>query len=184
MLDSGVSILFINKRFIEKHRVKTQKLTQPIEVYNIDETPNQAGLITDVAVLNLEVGEHKEKAVFTITDIRPEDIIIEIDWLQNHNPSIDWYKGIIVMDGCPDDCPSKVTSAKSKLAPRGDMKVRLTASHSKSKTKQVKPKTTVKRINPITPLEVDNEPIEKKNNEQTDFDPEHLAKLQAKTAHT
>lgn len=92
MLDSDASILFINKQFIEKHRVKTQKLTQPIEVYNIDETPNQAGLITEVAVLNLKVGEHKKKAVFTITNIGPEDIIIEIDWLRNHNPSIDWYK--------------------------------------------------------------------------------------------
>lgn len=63
----------------------------------------------------------------------------------------------MVMNGCPDDCLSKATFAKSKLAPRGDTEVQLTALCSKSKTKQVKPKTTVKRINPITPLEVDNE---------------------------
>lgn len=72
MLDSGASTLFINKHFVEKYRVKTRKLTKPIEVYNIDGTLNQAGLITDVAVLNLEVRDHKEKAVFTITDIGPE----------------------------------------------------------------------------------------------------------------
>lgn len=90
---------------------------------------------------------------------------------------------MMIMDRCPDDCSSKATFAKSKLAPRGDTEVWLTASRSKSKTKQVKPKTMVKRINPITSLEVDNEPIEEKNNEQTNFDPECLAKLQAKTAH-
>ena len=79
MVDSGASTLFLNKKFVEKHKVRTRKLAQPIEVFNIDGTPNQAGLITDVAVLQLEVGEHKEKAVFTVTDIGPENVIIGID---------------------------------------------------------------------------------------------------------
>lgn len=102
MLDSGASTLFLNKRFVDKHKVTTRKLAKPIEVFNIDGTPNKAGMITEVAVLHLEVGEHKKKAVFTVTDIGLEDVIIGIDWLRNHNPSIDWYEGIVVMDGCSD----------------------------------------------------------------------------------
>lgn len=116
MLDSGASILFLNKQFVNKHKVTTQKLAKPIKVFNIDSTPNKVRMITEVAVLNLEVGEHKEKAVFTVTDIGPEDVIIEIDWLRNHNPSINWYKGIVVIDGCHDGCQSKVKLVESKLA--------------------------------------------------------------------
>lgn len=140
MLDSGASTLFLNKHFVDKHKVTTRKLAKPIEVFNIDGTPNKAGMITEVAVLNLEVGEHKEKAVFTVTDIGPEDVIIGINWLRKYNPSIDWYEGIVVMDGCPDGYQSKVKLVESKLAPRGDTEVWLTASHGKSEKQQVKPK--------------------------------------------
>lgn len=135
MIDSGASTLFINKKFIEKHGVKTQKLKQPIAVYNIDGTPNRAGFITEMAVLTMTVGEHKEKSVFTVTDIGPENVIIGIDWLQYHNPNIDWFEGLVTMDGCPDDCPAKAELVRSTLVHGGDTEVRLTASLDKPREK-------------------------------------------------
>lgn len=113
MIDSGASTLFINKRFVKEHNVTTRKLKDSIPVYNIDGTPNQAGHITHVAVLGMRIGEHNKQAVFTVTDIGPEDVIIGIDWLQKHNPSIDWYEGLVVMDGCPDECHIKPVREKS-----------------------------------------------------------------------
>lgn len=107
----------------------------------------------------MEVGEHKEKAVFTVTDIGPEDVIIGIDWLRNHNPSIDWYEGIVVMDGCPDGCQSKVKLVESKLASRGDTEVRLTASRGKSEKQRVKPKKAVRWADSTESLDTDSEPL-------------------------
>lgn len=159
MLDSGASTLFLNKHFVDKHKVTTRKLAKPIEVFNIDGTPNKVGMITEVAVLNLEDGEYKEKAVFTVTDIEPENVIIGINWLRNHNPSIDWYKGIVVMNGCPDGCQSKVKLVEPKLAPRGDTEVRLTASCGKSEKQRVKPKKAVKWADSTESLDMDSEPL-------------------------
>lgn len=159
MLDSGASTLFLNKLFVNKHKVTTQKLAKPIKVFNINGTLNKAGMITEVAVLNLEAGEHKEKAVFTVMDIGPENIIIGIDWLRNHNPNINWYKGIVVMDGCSDGCQSKVKLVELKLAPQGDTEVRLTASHGKSEKQRVKPKKVVRWADSMESFDTDSEPL-------------------------
>ena len=107
MVDSGASTLFINKQFVNENKVRTRRLKQPIPVYNIDGTLNRSGSIEEVAILNMKIGDHEERTIFTVTDIGPEDVIIGIDWLRYHNPTIDWYEGIITMNRCPDDCKPK-----------------------------------------------------------------------------
>ena len=81
MVDSGASTLFINKRFVNENKVRTRRLKQPIPVYNIDGTLNRSGSIEEVAILNMKIGDHEERTIFTVTDIGPEDVIIGIDWL-------------------------------------------------------------------------------------------------------
>lgn len=184
MVDSGASTLFINKRWIKENGVVTHKLQTPIPVYNIDGTLNQGGSITDMAVLTMKLGEHNEKAVFTVTDIGPEDVIIGIDWLRYHNPSIDWYEGIMVMDGCPDGCSAKKVST-SNLTPKGDTEVRLTAPLRKKKVQKSTKRKFVKATTDIL-LETDiaDKTPEEQNHSPSSFDPERLAELQAKTPTT
>jgi len=43
LLDSRATGLFADKSFIEKHGFRKEKLTQPIEVKNIDRTSNKGG---------------------------------------------------------------------------------------------------------------------------------------------
>ncbi|OSX55829.1 hypothetical protein POSPLADRAFT_1087857, partial [Postia placenta MAD-698-R-SB12] len=69
MVDSGATTKFINKRFIIENKVRTWKLKEPIPLYNIDGTLNKDGSISEVAVLQMQIGEHVEKTVFTVTDI-------------------------------------------------------------------------------------------------------------------
>ena len=73
------TVTFINKKFVKKHNVRTRPLKQRIPVLNINGTPNTAGMITDIAILDLEIGDYKEKSVFTIMDIGLEDVIIGIN---------------------------------------------------------------------------------------------------------
>ncbi|KAI0038750.1 hypothetical protein FA95DRAFT_1468167, partial [Auriscalpium vulgare] len=53
MVDSGVTALFLSRRFVKKHNVFTRALSQPIPLFNIDGSRNQAGGITHFARLQL-----------------------------------------------------------------------------------------------------------------------------------
>ena len=63
MLDSGATTKFLHRRFVEQNKVTTRKLVKPIPLYNIDGSENRDGTITEVAVLDMEVGEHTETVV-------------------------------------------------------------------------------------------------------------------------
>lgn len=104
MVDSGATTKFIHRRFIQQNRVKTRKLSKPIPLFNIDGTTNKDGTISEVAVLNMAIGEHTEQVVFIVTDIGAEDLIIGLDWLREHNPEIDWEEGSLCLSRCPDTC--------------------------------------------------------------------------------
>ncbi|KAI0699681.1 hypothetical protein BC835DRAFT_1457125, partial [Cytidiella melzeri] len=59
---------------------------------NRNGTPNQDGVIDIVVILNMKIGNHKERTIFMVTNIGPEDVIIGIIWLWYHNPIINWYE--------------------------------------------------------------------------------------------
>lgn len=47
----------------------TQKLKHPIMLFNIDGTENKDGSIAEIAILQMQIGDHMEKVAFSITDI-------------------------------------------------------------------------------------------------------------------
>lgn len=79
MIDSEASTLFLHEDFVWRNKVLTKKLKQPILMFNIDGTPNVAGAIDTVTILNMKIGNHNEKTVFTVINIGPKDVIIRID---------------------------------------------------------------------------------------------------------
>lgn len=81
MVDSGATNTFINRRFIRENHIATRKLKHPIFLFNIDGTENKDGSITELALLQMKIGDHMEKVVFSVTNIGPEDLIIVLDWL-------------------------------------------------------------------------------------------------------
>ncbi len=103
MVDSGMTTTFINKGFVVENCVAMRKLYRPIPLYNIDGTLNRDGMI-DVAILELQVGEHRGCVVFIVTDIRAKDVIIGLDWLCKHNPNADWDTRILRLPRCPESC--------------------------------------------------------------------------------
>ena len=52
-LDSGAMRLFADKKFVEKHRFKIQKLDRSVNVRNIDGTNNSRGMITHEIEVNI-----------------------------------------------------------------------------------------------------------------------------------
>ena len=88
MVDSGANTIFLNNSFVRHHQVKTEPLPKPVRLTNADRSANAIGMITEEAVLHLMVGEHTEKIRVAVASIGHNDLIIVIDWLRFHNPSI------------------------------------------------------------------------------------------------
>ena len=106
MVDSGATTKFLNRRFVKDNKVTTRKLKKPIPLYNIDGSENRDGTVSEVAVLDMTIGTHRESVMFIVTDIGEEDVIIGLDWLCKHNPDIDWEHGSLRLSQCPASCPA------------------------------------------------------------------------------
>ena len=46
MVDSGATSLFIDRKFVNQHKMLLEPLKQPITLYNIDRSLNEAGSVT------------------------------------------------------------------------------------------------------------------------------------------
>jgi len=86
LLDCSASGLFAHRRYIEREHLNIRTLNEPIPVKNVDGTPNEAGPITEVLDVVLRYKGHSEKAVFAVTLIGDQDLILGLPWLKQHNP--------------------------------------------------------------------------------------------------
>jgi hypothetical protein len=60
MVDTSVTRDFINQDFVNWTGLPTCKLIQPIPVYNVDGTPNEAGSINEVVKVVMCYNGHSE----------------------------------------------------------------------------------------------------------------------------
>lgn len=107
MLDSGASGTFINSRYVSRFGLKTRDLVIPILLRNADNSPNAIGRITKEVVLQVEMKGHVEQLTMAVADIGDDDIIMGIDWLRHHNPTIDWTNDVVDLNRCPANCDAQ-----------------------------------------------------------------------------
>ena len=69
LLDSGATGMFINRDFVQKNRLETTPLPQPIPVHNVDGTLNEHSSITEEIEVILLHGEHSERAHLAATNL-------------------------------------------------------------------------------------------------------------------
>ena len=55
LLDTGAGGKFIDQNFVQNQKIKTKNLEHPIEVFNVDGTPNKRGTITKYTRLDLMI---------------------------------------------------------------------------------------------------------------------------------
>lgn len=101
MIDSGASGIFISNRFVTENHVLTIPMKHPIVLYNVDGSRNLAGSITHYAKLRIQVGTSDRYIEALATNISSEDLILEIPWLREENPDIDWKGGSVTFKGDP-----------------------------------------------------------------------------------
>ena len=103
LIDTGCTESAIDREFVRKHHLTTKTLKNPILVRNADGTENKDGKVTELVEIMMEVGEdHKERIEFAVTKLSSHTVFLGYDWIRSHNPSIDWRKGTVVFDRCPE----------------------------------------------------------------------------------
>ncbi|KNZ77041.1 hypothetical protein J132_07702 [Termitomyces sp. J132] len=81
LLDSRAMGLFLDLEFVKCYGLTMQPLPKPIPVYNIDRMPNKASTISSMVDLILCYWNHAEHAVFAITSLGRQDMILGFMWL-------------------------------------------------------------------------------------------------------
>ena len=77
---------------------------QPIAIFNADGTPNIGGSLTHYVVVRIQIGDHAEHIPLFITNLRKSDLFLGHEWLDHHNPVVDWKAKTIEFTRCPKEC--------------------------------------------------------------------------------
>jgi predicted aspartyl protease len=104
LVDSGATGLFIDREYVKSNQIPTTKLKVPIPVFNVDGTANTEGSISEVAELLLRYNGHSERALFCVTGLGKQNLILGHTWLKDHNPEVDWRTGKVEMSRCSPRC--------------------------------------------------------------------------------
>jgi len=104
LVDCGATGLFIDTEYVRANSITTCPLARPIPVFNVDGTPNEAGMIREVAQVILRYKDHSERAQLTVTQLGKQTMILGFTWLREHNPEVDWQTKEVRMSRCPARC--------------------------------------------------------------------------------
>jgi Retroviral aspartyl protease len=90
LLDTGAGGKFINQNFIRNQKIETKELKYPIEVFNVDGTPNKWGTITKYTWLDLTINGQMRIHNLLVTGLGKQKIILGYPWFKQTNPDINW----------------------------------------------------------------------------------------------
>ncbi|KAJ3015341.1 hypothetical protein NUW54_g1068 [Trametes sanguinea] len=104
LLDTGCTGSYIYRDLVRRAGLTAHPFNREVEVYNADGSPNIGRSITHYVLLDVQIGNHREKVQLLVTDLGKADIFLGHEWIEHHNPSIDWQKKLIEFNRCPIEC--------------------------------------------------------------------------------
>jgi len=104
MVDTGATRDFIDQDFVAQVKLLTCKLSQPILVYNVDGTLNEAGSVHEVVDVIMTYDQHSERILLAVTHLSKQSMILGFTWLDKHNPEIDFHARSVKMTRCLPRC--------------------------------------------------------------------------------
>ena len=110
LLDSGCTGTTMDQQFTKEKGLETHKLPRPIPVYNADGSVNQAGSITEFAIVELTINDHKEQIAMGLSQLSTHAIFLGYDWLQKHNLIVNWREHTLKFMCDNDHIPNLVAT--------------------------------------------------------------------------
>jgi len=74
-------------------KLATKPLKRPWQVKNVDGTPNKAGKVTEVAILEICRKNYRQKHEFFVAEVDCDKILLGYPFLEAVNPQINWWSG-------------------------------------------------------------------------------------------
>ena len=109
LLDSSTEGIIVNHEFAKCNKLTLCTLAKPIPVKNVDGTMNQQGAVCYTMIQTIRIKSpsneyHEELSELYVTALGDHDVIFGTDWLQAHNPEVDWAKPQLAFTRCPKSC--------------------------------------------------------------------------------
>ena len=104
IVDTRATGDFIDQDFVTQAKLLTHKLSEPIPVYNMDRTLNEAGSIHEVVDVIMTYNQHSECILLAVTRLSKQCMILGFTWLNKHNLEIDFHTQTIKMSRCLPCC--------------------------------------------------------------------------------
>jgi len=98
LLNSGATGNFIDRDFVHMKDISTWNISQPIPVFNVDGSPNEAGQISKVVDVVLYYKTHSERTLLTVSNLGKQSMILGYTWLKDHNLEVNWRTGEVQMN--------------------------------------------------------------------------------------
>jgi hypothetical protein len=74
--DTGAGGKFIDQNFVRNQKIETKELKYPIEVFNVDRTPNKQGTIMKYTWLDLTINKQTRTHNLLVTGLEKQKIIL------------------------------------------------------------------------------------------------------------
>ena len=103
-MDSGAMGLVMSSEFAKKKGFKLKKLERPMQVRNVDGSFNREEPIENTVEVNVYYKGHVERTEIDVIEGQKWGVILEMPWLERHNPEIDWKMGEVKMTRYPEEC--------------------------------------------------------------------------------
>ena len=114
LIDSGATGLFVSSSFVARHSLPLAKAAADTQITLADGHRQQAaGVLSSVPVV---FSSYTDRLDFTVTDLLGYDVILGMEWLERHNPAIDW-RGSSVSFVDPQGCEHVLRCVRTGLAP-------------------------------------------------------------------
>ena len=99
MIDSGASGNFASTTFIMRKGIATQCKKQGYKLIAVNGSA-LSSMERETIPLPLAIQQHHKEITLDVTNIASHDIMLGIPWLRQHNPVIDWKKGVLKFEEC------------------------------------------------------------------------------------
>ena len=93
LIDCSTMGEFMDRKFVQAHKLQTYQLPCLIGLYNADGSPNKIRKITEAINLIVQYKGHKIQSKFYVSSVSHKAIVLGHTWLVEHNPDINWHTG-------------------------------------------------------------------------------------------
>jgi hypothetical protein len=91
IVDSGATGNLINQNMARKHQMREHRIPSPIKLINADGLSGSITSTVKVIMTLKNNGQyHTKKITFHVANIGEHNIILQMLWLVQHNPTINW----------------------------------------------------------------------------------------------